>query len=61
MNCLIEFDDDDDNEISVGGFAVWDSSAAIVRFASIGLRACEKWISMYGDRYADDDEDDDLS
>jgi hypothetical protein len=59
-SCTIEFTDMDENDISVGGFLVWDSVAAIVRYASITYNMCERWIETWGHKYPEP-EDDDLS
>jgi hypothetical protein len=59
-SATIEFEAEDDEMISVGGFVVFDNVAAIVRYASISMNMCERWIETWGHKYPDP-EDDDLS
>ena len=58
--CSVEFCDSDDDGIAVGGFVVWDSLAAIVRYLSMKHDMCERWIETWGHKYPEP-EDDDLS
>jgi len=57
----MEFNDNDDDLISVGGYCVWDSVACLVRWASLTYESCDRWIGNHGYSYPDVDDEDGLS
>lgn len=52
---------DSDEGITVGGYAVLDNVAGIVRWVSLTYESCDRWLGNHRFEYPEVDEDDDLS